>query len=379
MGIRNPSRCTRRTLTRERVTIKSWCLRIRDSATMERTPPGPSKRARVTRKWIKRITQLSPRTFGTFARELPSLACPDRVRAADARFLRAMLSGSDPRADDQSHDHRPSSETLRPPAARTRPTHRGPDHRHRSRRSSVDDAGVAPHRANRGGQSGRGGPDRAGTPTRGPHTATTRPETRGAAPARTGPGPRLWLHVVRRATARCSRQAADPACHRSGPRMHPVAGTPAAPQSIAQSVPRVATAAHRVCTRRSVALSAHVTASTDAIGDPGDRGHGDVARLPSRSHRHTRGSGPAARHHLGFRLNLVPPRAEIWLATAPAPSAPRETQGGASNYSTRRDVAYRHHGHSSAGRDPRLPARRHRQLLATDLGMARRRDVRARE
>jgi hypothetical protein len=43
---------------RERVTIKSWCLRIRDSATMERTPPGPSKRARVTRKWIKRITRL---------------------------------------------------------------------------------------------------------------------------------------------------------------------------------------------------------------------------------------------------------------------------------------------------------------------------------
>jgi hypothetical protein len=43
---------------RERVTIKSWCLRIRDSATMERTPPGPSKRARVARKWIRRITRL---------------------------------------------------------------------------------------------------------------------------------------------------------------------------------------------------------------------------------------------------------------------------------------------------------------------------------
>src|SRR3974377_488480 len=143
------------------------------------------------------------------------------------RLLPAMLSDADPRADDQSHAHRPSSETLRPPAARARPTHRGPDHRHRSRRSSVDDAGVAPHRANRGGQCGRGGPDRAGTPTRGPHTATTRPETRGAAPARTGPGPRLWLHVVRRATAPCSRQPADPACPRSGPRMHPVAGTPA--------------------------------------------------------------------------------------------------------------------------------------------------------
>jgi len=41
---------------RERFTIKSWCLRIRDSATMERTPPGPSKRARVAMKWIKRTT-----------------------------------------------------------------------------------------------------------------------------------------------------------------------------------------------------------------------------------------------------------------------------------------------------------------------------------
>jgi hypothetical protein len=28
------------------------------SATMERTPPGPSKRARVARKWIKRTTRV---------------------------------------------------------------------------------------------------------------------------------------------------------------------------------------------------------------------------------------------------------------------------------------------------------------------------------
>src|SRR2546429_9821102 len=40
---------------RDRFTIKSWCLRIRDSATMERTPPGPSKRARVAMKWINRM------------------------------------------------------------------------------------------------------------------------------------------------------------------------------------------------------------------------------------------------------------------------------------------------------------------------------------
>ena len=156
--------------------------------------------------------------------------------------------------------------------------------------------------------------------------------------------------------------------------MHPVAGTPAAPTSIAESVPRVATPAHRVYTRRSVVLSAHLPASIDAIGGPGDRGHGDVARVPSRAHRDAGGPGPAARHGLGFRLDLVPPRAEIRLATAPAPRAPRETQDRASNHATQRDVAYRYHCHSPAGRDPRLFARCDRQLLATDLGVASRRD-----
>jgi hypothetical protein len=42
-----------------RFTIRSWCLRRSDSATMERAPPGPSKRARVAMKWIKRTTQIA--------------------------------------------------------------------------------------------------------------------------------------------------------------------------------------------------------------------------------------------------------------------------------------------------------------------------------
>ena len=33
---------------------------------------------------IVETAQLSPRTFGTFSSELPSLACPDHFRAADA-------------------------------------------------------------------------------------------------------------------------------------------------------------------------------------------------------------------------------------------------------------------------------------------------------
>jgi putative transposase len=61
------------------------------------------------------------------------------------------------------------------------------------RGSSVDGAGVAPHGADRCGQSGRGGPDRSGTPTRSPHAPTIRPEPRRAAPARTGPPARLRL------------------------------------------------------------------------------------------------------------------------------------------------------------------------------------------
>jgi hypothetical protein len=43
---------------RERFTIRSWCLRRSDSATMERTPPGPSNRARVATNWMKRTARL---------------------------------------------------------------------------------------------------------------------------------------------------------------------------------------------------------------------------------------------------------------------------------------------------------------------------------
>src|SRR5438309_9022252 len=43
---------------RERFRIRSWCLRRSDSATMERAPPGPSRRARVAMKRMKRTTRL---------------------------------------------------------------------------------------------------------------------------------------------------------------------------------------------------------------------------------------------------------------------------------------------------------------------------------
>ena len=37
--------------------------------------------------------------------------CPERFRAAAPRLLRALLIGGDPKADDQSYDHGPSSAT----------------------------------------------------------------------------------------------------------------------------------------------------------------------------------------------------------------------------------------------------------------------------
>jgi len=197
------------------------------------------------------------------------------------------------------NDHGPPSAPLRPPAAPARSTHGGRDHRHRSRCSSVDGARVAPHRADGGGQFGCGEPDRAGTPIRGPQTPTTRPETRSAAPARAGAAAHLRLHVGRRAITRRSRQAANPACHRSGSRLHFAANSPAAAPPVAESVPRLATATHRVRTRRSVVLSAYVAASADTIRDPGDPQHGDLVRIPARSHWDARGPGPAARNGLG--------------------------------------------------------------------------------
>ena len=87
----------------------------------------------------------------------------------------------------------------------------------------------------------------------------------------------------------------------------------------------------RVCARRSVVLSSHVTASTDALRGPGDRGHGHLARVPSRPDRHARRPRAAARHRVSVAVDLVPPRPDVRLATPPAPRASGEAEGGASH------------------------------------------------
>src|SRR5882724_9404175 len=43
---------------RERLRIRSCCLTRTDSATTERTPPGPKSRATVAMTWTKRTTRL---------------------------------------------------------------------------------------------------------------------------------------------------------------------------------------------------------------------------------------------------------------------------------------------------------------------------------
>jgi hypothetical protein len=53
-----PTRAVWSDRCRERFTISNCCLRRRDSATRERTQPGPSNRANVAIKWMNRTTRL---------------------------------------------------------------------------------------------------------------------------------------------------------------------------------------------------------------------------------------------------------------------------------------------------------------------------------
>jgi hypothetical protein len=46
---------------RERATIKSWCLRIRDSATMERTPPVSEQAGQGSKEMDKKNDQIAHR------------------------------------------------------------------------------------------------------------------------------------------------------------------------------------------------------------------------------------------------------------------------------------------------------------------------------
>jgi hypothetical protein len=121
----------------------------------------------------------------------------------------------------------------------------------------------------------------------------------------------------------------------SGARVYAVASGPPVPASVAESVSRLAPTADRECARRSVVLPTDVTASTDALRGPGDRGHGHLARVPSRPDRHARRARAAARHRVRVAVDLVPPRPGVRLATPTAPCASRHADGGAAHDGTR--------------------------------------------
>jgi hypothetical protein len=156
------------------------------------------------------------------------------------------------------------------------------------------------------GHSGSRGPHGARTPTGDPDAPATRRKAGGAAPVGIGPVTHLRLQALHRAPAERTRQAADPSQRRSSARMSPVARGPRVPGSVAESVSRVAPTADRVLPRRSVIVSSHLTASTDARRDSRDRRHGDLDRLPPRADRHAGGPRAAGSDSLSGHAACTP-------------------------------------------------------------------------
>src|SRR5262249_19876630 len=127
-----------------------------------------------------------------------------------------------------------------------------------------------------------------------------------------------------------------------------------------------------VCARRPVILSAHVAPSTHGSRDPNDQGYGDCGRVPARPDRYARYPCAATRQGLGVPVDVVQRGTEVRLAPSSPPRTPRQAEGRPANDATYRDVAHRDHGNPPTRWDPGLRARGDRQLLSTDLGVARR-------
>ena len=103
----------------------------------------------------------------------------------------------------------------------------------------------------------------------------------GTTSARPRPAAKLGILTGARGSARRTRQDQDPASRGSCPCVCSVAGRPAVPAIVPESIPCLATPPARVCPRRSVVLSTHVAPSTDPTRGLGDQGHGDRARIPA--------------------------------------------------------------------------------------------------
>src|SRR5437870_11614156 len=97
------------------------------------------------------------------------------------------------------------------------------------------------------GEPGRDGPDGRGTPVRSLGAPTTREEAHRTPSAGTRSTSKLRIHVDARAFARRTPQHQDPERRGSCPRVCCVAGAPAVPAIVTESVPCLATAGARVC------------------------------------------------------------------------------------------------------------------------------------
>ncbi len=142
--------------------------------------------------------------------------------------------------------HASPSAALRPPASGSRPTQQRRDHRYGSRGPSFDGPWVARQGPEGRGEPGRDGPEGIGTSARSPGAPATR-EAHGPTSAGPCPASKLGIHVDARASARWTRQDQDSARRGSGSSVCAVAGAPAVPAIVAESVPCLATAAARVC------------------------------------------------------------------------------------------------------------------------------------
>src|SRR5262249_34678911 len=145
--------------------------------------------------------------------------------------------------DDHPHDDFAApAAALRPPAAGSRPQHRGPDHRHGSRGSSLDGPWLAPQGTEDRSKRGRNEPEDIGTPARNPGAPTTREEAQGTPPAGPRPASKLGIHLDARASARRTRQNTDPASRGACPRLCATAAALAVPAIVPESLPCLAAA-----------------------------------------------------------------------------------------------------------------------------------------
>ena len=194
---------------------------------------------------LGRFSELSTRTFCS-----SRASCRPgggHLTSTDRASLQ-RLSGVNELPDDHPHDHIAApAAALRPPAAGSRPQHPGRDHRHRSRGSSINGPWLAPHGTEGRGDHRRGEREDIGTPARSSGAAATHEEAQGTTAARPRPASKLGIHLDARASARRTRQDQDPASRGSRPQVCVVAGTPAVPAIVPESLACLATAAGLMC------------------------------------------------------------------------------------------------------------------------------------